>query len=139
MPTFAGFFASYDNCRAWLQQYAPEILRKNPWASTGAVERKAEEYMKRRRIRNVFYCKNVPWPVASDSNLDNTRFGLMLGRRWSEHREYFAPDPVHDLPLRERIEEEFGLKVTEWVVIWYLDGDPDMKSEFVLPEAVEGA
>ncbi|KAG8708777.1 hypothetical protein FRC08_018710 [Ceratobasidium sp. 394] len=116
--------------------------------------------MGKRRVRKLFYCKNMPWPVAvstfctprvhclgsianilsqSDSNLDSTRFGLMLGRRWSEHKEYFAPDPVHDLPLRERIEEEFGLKVTEWVVIWYLDGDPDMKSEFVLPEAVEGA
>ncbi|KAG9092830.1 hypothetical protein FRC06_011774 [Ceratobasidium sp. 370] len=75
--------------------------------------------------------------ARSDPDQDDTRFGLMLGRRYSENKEYFAPDPVRDLPLKEAVEKEFGLKVSEWVVIWYSDEDPDMISEFVSPGAIE--
>ncbi|KAG8702695.1 hypothetical protein FRC08_003296 [Ceratobasidium sp. 394] len=131
MPSYAGFFASHNECQAWLTQYAPDIIEKQPSASVGAVRRKAEEFMKRRGIRQVFFFKPVPWPVLPEPG--ETRFGLMLIRRWSEHKEYFAPDPVHDLPLRESVEMEFGLKVSDWAVVWYSDEDPNLISEFVLP------
>ncbi|KAG8739859.1 hypothetical protein FRC10_005054 [Ceratobasidium sp. 414] len=48
-------------------------------------------------------------------------------------KEYFAPDPAKELPLRELVKTEFGLKVSEWAVIWYSEKDPHMAAEFLSP------
>ncbi|KDN37276.1 hypothetical protein RSAG8_10258, partial [Rhizoctonia solani AG-8 WAC10335] len=58
----------------------------------------------------------------------------MLYCRSSRRKEYMAPDSVRDLRLRELVETEFGLKVSEWSILWYSEHDPDIISEFLSPE-----
>ncbi|KAG8738111.1 hypothetical protein FRC10_007278 [Ceratobasidium sp. 414] len=138
MPSFAGFYATPEQCVTWLKEYAPEIIEKNPKASTGAVVRKAEEFMKRKHIRGLFFVEAVPLPLEGKGDPDNAPDVVMLCRRSSARKEYFAPDPVREVPLRELVETVFGLKVSEWAVIWYSGEDPHMAAEFVFPAISEG-
>ncbi|KAJ1301273.1 hypothetical protein OPQ81_003679 [Rhizoctonia solani] len=133
MPSFAGFYATQDECQEWLKKYAPEIIKKYPNASTGAVELKAQEFMRKRRVLDLFFLESVLLPKSCPQD---SSWALMLGCRSSKRKVYIAPDPSGDLRLRTLVESDFGLKVSEWTVIWYSKHDPDMLSEFLSPDSV---
>ncbi|KAG8699219.1 hypothetical protein FRC08_005434 [Ceratobasidium sp. 394] len=135
MPSFAGFYATPEECTEWLKKHAPEVIEKYPTASTGAVIRKVDEFMERKRVRRLFLAKRVPLPLEGKGDPSNAPDVLMLCRHSSMHKEYIAPDPARELPLRGLVESEFGLKVSEWAVIWYSENDPDMAAEFLSPAA----
>ena len=54
-----------------------------------------------------------------------------------ERKIYTPPEgnqrPI-DLEVKAYIEEELGLKMEGWTVLWYRVGDPDMVTEFVTLE-----
>ncbi|KDN37092.1 hypothetical protein RSAG8_10367, partial [Rhizoctonia solani AG-8 WAC10335] len=133
MPSFAGFYATEDECRAWLWANTPEVIKAVPRAGTGAVEIQAREFMRSKRIRDSFNLTRVPLPGPPDPD---GPWALMLVRRSSARKEYLAPLRERDYLLRDLVETQFKLKVSDWTVIWYSKHDPELVSEFLSPETV---
>ncbi|EUC55352.1 hypothetical protein RSOL_111880 [Rhizoctonia solani AG-3 Rhs1AP] len=131
MPSFAGFYATRDDCRAWLRANAPEFLERFPQAGPNAVQMKAREFMKAKRIRGSFVLDTLPYPGPPVSEAP---WVLMLIIRRSKRKEYLAPVRERDLLLRDLVESQFGLKVSEWAVLWHSNHDPELVTEFLTPE-----
>ena len=62
---------------------------------------------------------------------------LMAIRSGADLKTYIPYKQNHrriDLKAKASIEEEFGLALTDWTVLWYRPGGPDMIAEIVTPE-----
>ncbi|CUA69247.1 hypothetical protein RSOLAG22IIIB_08372 [Rhizoctonia solani] len=131
MPSFAGFYATEDDCREWLWDNEPEIIKKYPRAGIGAVENKAEDFKRSRRVRDSFFIHALPLPRPPDSK---GPWALTLVRRYSERKDYLASNRERDDLIRQAVMSEFKLKVSEWSVLWHSKDDPELFTEFLYPE-----
>ncbi|CAE6523809.1 unnamed protein product [Rhizoctonia solani] len=127
MPSFAGFYATEDNCREWLRENEPEIVKRYPRAGIGAVENETEDFRRARHVRDSFFLHALPLPRPPNPK---GPWALMLVRRYSKRKEYLASNRERNDLIRQMIMSEFKLKVSEWSVLWHSKHDPELVGGF---------
>ncbi|KAG9105304.1 hypothetical protein FRC07_009412 [Ceratobasidium sp. 392] len=135
MPTLAGWYLSPEAWRAWLK-LPRDPLRFEPKPRAGgwaAIEQnlRAKGFQKHIKFRFVYS------PGFNGTSEDKRpRWGLMIVRRSSADKVYIAreTDPAgFDVIGREILNQDYGLDLPEWSVVWCEMKDGRMASEFLHP------
>ncbi|KAG9125375.1 hypothetical protein FRC07_007852 [Ceratobasidium sp. 392] len=137
MPTLAGWYLSSETCLTWLKPRSPSLCERKPRAGAGAALSWAiEQDLKAKGFGKHVDLHFVSSPEPEGTEDGRSGWGLMLVRRSSAEKVYISreTDPAgFDVIGREIINQNFGLELPEWSVVWWEMKDGRMVSEFLHP------
>ncbi|KAG8738771.1 hypothetical protein FRC10_006488 [Ceratobasidium sp. 414] len=147
MPSLAGLYAvtltmwlmqTPEACREWVGIHCPE---KRAFALTqpvgaGVVEGQILQFLRETGRRGLLRdARRIVPPGSSDDPYAYVPLGLMLVRRSKRQKMYIPPNESNfDQNGKALVEQHFGLKVSDWKVVWFDNDDPALLSEFLEPE-----
>ncbi|KAF8604332.1 hypothetical protein BDV93DRAFT_522449 [Ceratobasidium sp. AG-I] len=137
MPSIAGFYASHEACREWLKYHRPDVYEQSPTAGAGPVRSEMSNLIREKMLDSIISVEFFPSPGPHGALGDDRPMCIMAVCSEDQRKTYVPPGGNRrsiDLRVKACIEEEFGLAMTDWTVLWYQPGDPDMITEFVPPE-----
>ncbi|KAG8713616.1 hypothetical protein FRC09_018517 [Ceratobasidium sp. 395] len=136
MPTLAGWYLSHEACRAWLNDHNPSLFERKPRAGAAALRLAITRDLEEKGLAQKVDLGFIYPPGFTGPLEEMTGWGLLLARRSSMHKVYLPrdPDPTgFDILGRKILNQNYGLELPEWSVVWWNSEDPMMKSEFLQP------
>ncbi|KAG9125374.1 hypothetical protein FRC07_007851 [Ceratobasidium sp. 392] len=136
MPTLAGWYLSPESCRAWLKLRDPSRYERNPRAGTGALSWAIEQDLKAKGLGKHIDLRFISPPKFKGTEDERPGWGLMIVRRSSADKVYISCEasPVgFDIIGRKILNQNYGLELPEWSVVWWEMKDGRMVSEFLHP------
>ncbi|KAF8604333.1 hypothetical protein BDV93DRAFT_522450 [Ceratobasidium sp. AG-I] len=136
MPSIAGFYASHETCTEWVRCHRPELHKKYPMGGAKLVCMEMRSLMGQKGLDCVLQMDWFPTP-GPRRHVNKPVMCLIAISRGDARKTYLLPkgdERSFALKAKECIEEDFGLKLDDWTVIWYRTSDPDFITEFVTPE-----
>ncbi|KAG9083034.1 hypothetical protein FRC07_014032 [Ceratobasidium sp. 392] len=132
MPTFAGWYMSHDDCRAWLEVNNRTLLEKHPGAGAGALRLSIGRVMNHAGFLERFELRYICPPGFKGPPRKGPGLSPMLVRRSSEQKVYIPPKPDpngYDVIGQTILKEMYGLDSPVWSVLWWDSEDPTIASE----------
>ncbi|KAF8604334.1 hypothetical protein BDV93DRAFT_522451 [Ceratobasidium sp. AG-I] len=119
MPSIAGFYASHETCREWLRRHRPDQYAEYPMAGAKQVCVEMRSLMREKSLDWILEMDFFPDPEPRKI-VDRCKTCLVAVSR-NDNRKIYIPHEGErrslDLKAKACIEEEIGLKMSDWMVL----------------------